>query len=292
MNYDVYFDRLDDRLAPFYYNAHTLVTLMKENPGVVKMSRIPQGTLATCLHLDFDLFVNRLADLPLDTRIFLLCRFMNDKRLNDIITISDKDVDITTKSQYATLLIIDFEKYIRKDKYNELSDNQKADLFIKHANWLAKHYGVPENLNGYALSRIAFHAPKVFNKHLSNHVCNESYAWIALIELNSKYKSHFLKNLGSLCNATYIRQVFYKYPELIKELTPNMIIDARLSVKQWILLISKLVEKHPEHFVNWAFPEEMISILKEELLSEVLSGKSSKSKILSNKMKHLFNLGD
>ena len=133
-----------------------------------------------------------------------------------------------------------------------------------------------KKVNGYVQKELMKVHPHLLDHGVSLS-CLDGDSWIALIEHDINNKEKFLDNLKIVKDKTTIRTVFNNYVSFLTELTVERVSNCKLSAKELLLLITRILNKNDI---------EVSTDVKEHLeiaaTMEVFSGASTLTKHLSN----------
>lgn len=268
--------------------------LIKEQPELFHLDKLGARDKVALLNNNPMFYADKISldNMPFDDKVYIKRNVQ--KSIADKITITDKELAKLSPTKYGCLLIDDF-KWARPDLFKKLSSRDKQGLFIENPDWVYDNCpnDVPK-LSPGVLERVAELDPKFVDKCIDLTNClSNAYCWNRMISYNeSKYLALFISNTKALVTKTDVRIICRRNPEVIKLLTPEILNNSKLSVKEWILLCNEVILNEPSEFKNWKFSQEMIDIFKLDLTSELLNGKSRNSKQLTNSMGRIFSTKD
>lgn len=259
-----------------------LEKLIRNDPKLFNLSKLTSHNKYNLLRYDFDFFFNLLKDniTPNDKYYFHLktSDYRNDKRL----AFTKNDIEGLTNDVYCSLLInAGIKKYFIKEKVEFLSNSQKQDLVMKFPSFMLENISNDKlpKITCNMLSNISCRKPSIIETYFKdlNGYSTDYTFWDKMIAYNNSYKKIFLKNVNTVTTKTEIRGILYKFPEIIKDIDADDIINSKLSVKEWLLIIDRIIKESPGDFIDWQFSDEMKEIFKIDLVAEFLNGKSRAS---------------
>lgn len=268
-----------------------LEQLIISQPSLFDLSVLDINDKMTLLEHNPKFFLDKINpdELKLYERVLIVLNTQN-KKIQSKFVLSEYDILHVHPDQYYQLLLQNFSKYIRKDRFSELSKTYQVDIFIREPMWVINNIGTIPKLTFDTLSELSRRKPNFIDTYITEFSTYSTgqYFWRNMIKYKSIYEELFLKNTKSLSTKTDVRQVFRKYPHLIKKLNKDIIEDSKLTCKEWILLCNSIIVEHPLIFKNWDFSDELKEIFKLDLMAECLTGESKISIKSKNAMKNLF----
>ncbi len=279
------------------YILHKVINLdklIKEQPELFYLDKLNARDKVALLNNDPTFFANKISldNMPFDDKVYIKRNV--HKSIADKIAITDKELAKLSPLKYGCLLIDDF-KWARPDLFKKLSSRDKQGLFIENSEWVYNNCpdDVPK-LSPGVLERVTELDPKFVDKCIDFTNCSSNaHCWDNMIRhKKGKYLALFISNTNTLVTKTDVRIVCRRYPGVIKLLTPEILNNSKLSVKEWVLLCNEVMLNEPSEFKSWKFSQELIDIFKLDLTSELLNGKSRNSKQLTNSMGRIFSTKD
>jgi hypothetical protein len=67
--------------------------------------------------------------------------------------------------------------------------------------------------------------------------------------------------------------------------TADIIKNSKLSSKEWVMLIKRVMDDNPSVFSQWQLSDELVELLRVDITAEVLNGDSAMSVQFRNVMK-------
>lgn len=221
-------------------------------------------------------------------RVAIAINTKSNKSLAKKIILTDDDFARITTANYIDLIIKN-KKYLSKVKYEDSSVSVKRSVFELYPEWVMDNgLEIPkltvrckDNMTT-SRSKLDF-MDKNFDLFLQG--STSAMFWVNLIKYNSKYETIFLKNINSLQSKTEVRSVFYSYPNIIKEVTDETIVNSKFNSKDWVLLFRCILAKVD----NYSLPDELKELLKMDVFQEALSGDITVSTRLKESLKLVAN---
>lgn len=268
-----------------------LIKLFAKSPDLFDLSRLSITDKIDLLSSHFSLF-DSVFDVTAFTgaeKLQVLLRSKN-KKLTSKIILSDDDLDSVSADEYYSLLITDFKAHIRPHLFQKLGKHEREDIFLRYPEWVVENVGEAVKLTSARLEKLTTHRPDFIDQFITDFsaITTTERFWINMISYNgAKYVPIFLNNTRSLMNKTFVRQVVWHYPEIIKKITPETFVDSKLTVKEWVLLIDSVSDyRHNKKvFKDWEMSPELIEAIRYDLTAELLNGKSKLSTRFQNSMK-------
>lgn len=263
-----------------------LEKLVKEKPELFSLNDLHISDKIDLLHYDPKFYYTKL-DIE-NSKPELKVDILGNKRLKALhknIVITDNEVDSLKADIYNRLLKIDFQKYIKKERFAKLSKSDKAEWFISQPTWYVENMDELPRLTSEKLWMLAASAPKFIDTHISDFssYSTRSDFWLRMIRYNEKYKEVFLRNTKTLITATDVRAVIWAYPDIVKKLDATIMADSKLTIKQWVLLIGQLREsyKSGKELEGWDFDDSQKETIRLDITADLLMGKATNSKRFS-----------
>ena len=204
------------------------------------------------------------------------------------IELTDDEIKSVPLSSYPSLLKVDFEKYIRVEKFNALGKMVQGKIFVNQPEWVLTNASDPPKLTRETLDTLSAKNPAFIEKYVMSNIEKYSlseFFWTRMIKYNSKYEDVFLHNTDLCCSKTDVRAVFWSHPLLVKKVTKEMLLDSKLTCKEWILLVDQILKACSKQFTGWEFSDELKDTIRLDLTAEMLTGKSKLSKRFQNAMR-------
>ena len=205
---------------------------------------------------------------------------------------------------YASLLKTDIKKYYVEQKWKDLPNYAREEIFL-----IDPEYFFKNNLDMPKITRSILYQLKA--SVVESYIPEEKIAsapteylfWNKMITYKPEiFKPMFIRCMKTMSNATEIRSIFYSHPDLVKMLKTTDIENCKLSLKQWVLLFNTIVSQEskranrgrgkakPSVFDGWTFDPTFVSDMELGLTLEMLNGKSKVSKQFQNAMSFLKTL--
>lgn len=261
-----------------------LQAVVKKYPELFNLNKLGVYDKCQLLKYDADTYGSKLNFSKFTPGDKLYALTTAPSAAEKFVVMTDKDINKLGPHEYNDLLELNFTKYIRKEKFEELTRNFQNNIFVKHPEWVIKHISKPPKLTQAALTNLSNAKPKFVDEYVTkiSDYTTDSLFWINMIKYNSEYKEIFLDNTKTLVTATDVREVIRAYPSIVKSLTLDHVSTSKLTCKEWVLLINSVSAN--KELKNWNMPKDMAELFKMELTVEMLSGKSKVSKVFQNKM--------
>jgi hypothetical protein len=269
-----------------------LEKVFRSNPGIFNLESLDLYDKIALLDKDPGVY-SRYLDVrtfePEDRVIALLS--LRQTRITKLISFTDEELKKLSGDFYNRLVSKDF-RYIRAERFPYMNKNDQREIFLNYPQWVLDNFPEPPKFTSTLLSSISFKNPKFIDDyHLD--ILKQSKTtydfWISMIKFNPvKYKDLFLKNTNTITTKSQVRAVFNKHPGLVKDLTPEIIQDFKLTVKELVFLIDRIIKDQPKAFKGWKMSAEMTDALQFDLTSEILNGKSNMSGRFKTVMKQVF----
>lgn len=268
-----------------------LEELIKTQSKLFNLNKLDVGDKVALLQHDFN-FYSPLIDISEFKSSEKAYAVINSpgKKITDKINLSKDEVSKLKPELCLLVLLKDFDRYISPEAYHNLSRYGKMEIFTNYPEWVILNTGYVPQLTARLLSDLSERTPSFVDKYvknLSEHATTD-YFWINMIKFDEKYEDIFLQNNHRLTTKTDVRQVFFACPGLVKKINNDVIVNSKLSCKEWALLIDNIIRDNKKMFKNWSLSPELIEIFKLDLTAEVLNGKSTSSRVLKSVMGRLF----
>lgn len=254
--------------------------LFKEKPELFDFSKLSLYQIINLLQFDWSTYSTLIDFKALDGSAKALAILNLNKNSNAYkgITLSEEELDKLSSKNYLSLIDKDFRRFIRKENYDKLSRGVKVSIFIDHPEWVIENVDkMPPHLSMKELADMAYKNPKFIKLYitdLSNHSTNYDF-WSSMIKYNKEYKDIFLKNTKTVINKSDVRSIIDRYPDIIKMIDKDTLLNFKLTGKELILLCEDIIiRRSPKIFKDWKFPDEVVEAIREDLVVELLSGKS------------------
>lgn len=269
-------------------------TLVSKNPELVDCSKLPILELIRLLDYSNGMFLKFVdfGKMSIADRVEIVTRCIH-KKVRAKVTFSDINLKNMSQTDYLRLLAVDFGRFIIKEKYLSLNQTNQSTIFLQHTAWVIDNIGVVPPLSSADLATLSASDPELVDRHITDFskVSTTRHFWDNMIEFDeTKYIRLFIENTKTLTSKTMVRSVIWSNPEIIKSLRPNDLISSKLSIKEWILLIDEVTSSHrhsEDLFEDWKLSDEMIEVMRLDLTSEILTGKSKLSTRFQNAMKKI-----
>jgi len=272
--------------------------LIKNNPELFNLTKLSIVDKTDLLNEDPNFYstIIKTDESSLNDRVYYLLN-LNSKKLTNKIKLSQVELKSLSNHNYISLLRKNFIKYALKERISNLPRFEKIEFFMKNPQWFMENkINYRPKLTMIRLESISKNNPKFIDTYITDfsEYLTSEYFWRYMLKYNKKYEDIFLLNTKTLDNKTSVRSIIRLHPHLIMKLNENIIQNSKLTVKEWILLISSVISetKNKNIFKNFQFSKEIIEIFKLDLTSELLIGKSKSSKPLSHAMKNVFKIED
>jgi hypothetical protein len=271
--------------------AINLEELVKTNPELFDFSKLDIEDKAKLLDADTKFYMGRipLGTLSLKDKAYLILR-VKSKVFQKTISLTNEEVQKLIPSQYFEFLKQDFKRFIRKERFEDLSKFQQGEIFTMEPEWVIKNIDKVPKLTSDKLYEIACKKPSFIDTNITDFSgFSTSYLfWDRMIKYDKKYQDIFLKNTNTCITKTDVRNVCRTHPEVIKKLDKDILADSKLTCKEWVLLTNSIMNKNEKKFESWDFSDDLIGIFKLDLMAEMLTGKSKISKKFQSAMKNVF----
>lgn len=269
-----------------------LIELFKSTPDIFNLDSLTQESKLKLLEDDFHCYFPFMK-LTANDKAFLLLNSSSSTIQKNII-LTEKELTMIPDNKYVLLLQRQFKKYIRKERYLALNKTGQREVFVNNSKWVDANIEDWPELTSYNLQSLAHNNPSIIEPYLQRKIkitTNEGF-WHTMIKFDSIYKQIFIERTKTLLTKNDVRGVVQKYPEIIKLIDEKTFTDSKLTVKEWLALIYKTIgvdnqRRGNKNFKNWKFSKEMSDLIRLDLMSELLVGKSSTSVHLSNAIEHL-----
>ncbi len=209
-----------------------------------------------------------------------------------LIKFSEDELKRLPGYQYGNLIQKDFS-YMRAERFGDINKSDQSEIFLSHPQWVLDNVPTPPKFTSVLLASVAHRSPKFIDDHFEDFAnLKTSYLfWNSMIKFDpAKYKILFLKNTKTMTSKTDVRSVFNYHPSLVKELTPDIMLDFKLTGKETVILINRLIKGKPKVFDNWKMPDDLSEALQLDLTAEMLNGKSKMSTRFQGTMKKVFKV--
>ena len=230
-------------------------------------------------HIDLD-------SLAPEDKLEMVLRF-GGKGVGRLVKFSDKELTQLPSHKYRQLVTFDFS-HIRPGIFEKLSLTDKREIFMIQPSWVINNSKEKIRLTADMLFVLSTENPSFIDNYITDYSVYSIPGgfWENMINYNKKFIDIFLNNTKSCMTKTVVRDVVRTYPKVIKSLTNDIIMDSKLTCKEWIMLINSTIntKANKRMFSDWQFPDDMKETLKYDLLAESLSGKSRVTKHLQNAM--------
>lgn len=270
-------------------------TLVRSNPGLFDFSKLDVKDKVELLKADAKFFMDKIdvtAFSPSD-KVYVLLNSKN-KGLVGLITLTDDELAKVPDNQYGELVRKHFSKFMRKERFPKLLKSDQQEIFLQEPAWVLAHVDKPPRLTSERLRNLAARKPSFVDTYIqdfSGFSTDDSF-WISMIKFNDRFKKVFLENTKTLITKTQVRAVVWKYPDIIKMIDEDTLVNSKLTGKEWVLLISTIMEAKEDVFEDWQFPDNIAEMMKLDLMAELLNGKANMSVRFQNAMKGVFKPKD
>lgn len=216
------------------------------------------------------------------------------KKTRARFALSETDITNLDNGQYYSLLKSDFDQYIRKERFEEMPKSSQNEFFLAKPDYFFTKFGLLPKFTAGNLSSLCHSDIEFVDKHVTDYTSLTTYAdfWEMMIKFNRKYEDIFLANTEGLMTKTDVRRVVKKFPRLVKKLDSSILAKSKLTVKEWVLLTNSVVsaKANKSLFAGWEFSNELKEVFREDLVAEVLMGKSKVTKRSQNAMDNMIKI--
>lgn len=261
----------------------SLPKLVKKYPEVFDFSKLTVYDKIELLKQDFKFYSQYidLSDITPDEKVAAFI-YSPPPNILGLITLEEADYDNLGDSSYVQLLQIDFNKHIRKSRFDKLGANRKRQFIPKEPKWFVDTYGQLPKLTSEMLYVMSRDNPGFVDQYVTDFtgLSTYGYFWETMIKWNKKYIPIFLANTRTVRTKTEVRTVVRQYPSIVKSITSDTFVDSKLSAKEWVMLINQIVSsgRNRKMFDGWAFPDDVAEMIRLDLTAEMLSSKSTMTK--------------
>jgi len=268
-----------------------LKSAYKSNPELFDLKKLSIIDYVSLIKYDQATFLDAITPYILkpDDKFKLIVNLGNSikyKKIKDRFALKPEEVSKLSNPFYFELLKSDFNTYINKERFEKLSTYDQSLFCLKKPQWFLDNFAILPKLTVNNLFALAENEPKFVDEQVKDFTDLSTVEgfWDYMIKYNSKYEDIFLKNTKSLSTKTDVRMLMRKHPRLVKKIDENVILNSKLNVKEWILLTDEIIRNNKNIFKNWEFKDDLKKIFREDLMAEVLMGKSKISKRSQNAM--------
>jgi len=265
--------------------------VVKTHPELFDLKKLSVNELANLVRYDQAAFLDVVAPLvtKADDRITVLTLLGSSpklKKARERFALQPHEVDKVSNPYYFNLLKTDFDKYIKKERFEKLSKHDQSTFCLQRPQWFLDNFAILPKLTASNLYMLAQNEPKFVDEQVKDFTDLSTYAgfWDYMIKYNSKYEDIFLANTSTLVTKTDVRMTMRKYPRMVKKLDETIIASSKLTVKEWILLCDEIIRSNKVIFNKWKFKDELKEIFRLDLTAEILMGKSKVSVRSQNAM--------
>jgi len=287
---------MNDNVIEILRKTIQVKVLLETNPELFDFSELESYEKVELIQSNPKKFLKIIGieNLSLDEKVQIILN-VDGRVVKNMIVISEEDLNKMTVHRYLQLIEKDFRKYIRIEKYNNLSKTYQSRAFLADPIWVMSNIGKPANLSSGDLEILANRKPAFVDKFIIQEV--EKYTttydfWKYMIKYDIKYQDIFLKSTKTVVHKTDVRNVCKLYPEMVKKIDKDTLADSKLTVKDWILLLDNIIDNNQKEFVGWDFSEELKEIFRLDATAELLSGKTKLSKRFENSIKFVLDSKD
>jgi hypothetical protein len=267
--------------------------LFETSPEIFKLNSLSIDDKVRLLRMEPKFFKSKLdlEKLSEDDKLYVLYN-LKDKKITKEIILNAEELNAINDNSYCRLLEIDFDRFITVERFETLSREPKADIFMKHPAWVVDNALILPKLTKDRLSLLSYTDPKFVDSYITNfsEYSTDQYFWKNMIRFNAKYKGLFLRNTKSLVTKTEVRRVVREKPHIIQLIGKDTLTDSKLTIKEWILLIDSVLTSYPKMFKDWVLPADVAEVFRLDLTVEMLTGKSKVSVRFQNAMKGVFGV--
>jgi hypothetical protein len=258
-----------------------LIEVYVSQPELFNLEKLGPEQKASLIQDSSKIFLEPIASLPLTAYDkFIILKNVKGASIAKRIKLTESELKKLSIGSYMELIKVRFDEYIRIDRYNEMSKIKQSELFLIRPDWIIETTGVAPPLTIDVLSIVARNHPDVIDKHYSTFYTTQrtdAYFWMRMFRYDgTKYEELFLQNTRSLKNKTEVRTVFRQHPNLIKQLTIDIVSDSALSGKEWVILINQIMKDEKRLFSKFKFSADLTEYFELDLTSSILKGKGSK----------------
>lgn len=199
--------------------------------------------------------------------------------ITKLIKLSNEELKRVPGGQYGKLVLKDFS-YIRAERFSDMNKEDQSEIFLSQPQWVLDNVAEKPKFTTVLLTSVAHRSPKFIDDHFDDFktIKTNQWFWNSMIKFDPvKYKALFLKSTHTISSKTEVRAVFHKHPSLIRDLTPDMVQDLKLTGKELVILINTIMKDQPKAFAGWKMSAEMTEALHMDLTAEMLNGKSKMS---------------
>jgi len=264
--------------------------LFTEHPEYFSLNNLMLDEKVVLINSNPEVYFDTLVkNLHPSEKLYLLKNITNKIYLKKL-EFSDEEIKKLNKSDLGLLVKTNVKKYLKVDIYNKMSNAAKVEIFLIDKNWVMNNIKEIPKLSEGNITELARQDPEFIDKNISDFskYSTTHRFWNYMIKHDGKYRKIFLSYADTISTKTEVRSIVYSHPTIIKELDQNNIITAKLTCKEWIYLINDVMESKPLVFKDWQFSDDLAEVLKLDLTSEMLTGKSKLSTRFQNLMKKFF----
>lgn len=269
----------------------------KTNPELFDLSLLTISDYANLIKYDQSTYLDIIAPLVTkpDNKITILFHLGSStkyKKSRDRFALHPDEVDRLSNAFYFQLLKSDFDKYIKKERFEKLSKHDQSNFCLQKPQWFFDNFAILPKLTANNLFELAASEPQFVDTHVTSYTGVTTYSgfWLNMIKHDAKYEDVFLANTKSLVSKTEVRTVLRRHPKLVKKITEDVIANSKLKVKEWVLLCDELIRSNKQLFNNWKFSDEMKELLRMDLTVEILTGNSKVSVRSQNAMNKVIKI--
>lgn len=267
-----------------------LDSLFDTHPQLFNLGRLPIQCKIELLHSDparFQPYIDVTKFDPYEKAEVVLR--LNNKGIVKLVTFTDAELARVPLGLYGRLVQKDFG-YIRKELYDKMLKGDQTEVFLRHPEWVMSTLDKQPKLTKIKLRDLSVRKPKFIDNYVtdfSQYSTGDTF-WKNMIKFDNKYKQIFLRNTGTCTSKTEVRAVVWAFPDLIKMLDGEVLMNSKLTCKEWLLLANSVMDVNEAVFKDWEFSDDVKELFRMDLMAELLNGKSTLTKRFQNAMKGVF----
>jgi hypothetical protein len=283
-------DRARDRVDEILISIFDVDSALMQTPNLFDFKSLPTQYRIELLSMDYARFSKFIDTSLLSVNEKVSIILQNTAREKALGLTEANLVQLVRTSlgrlQYGSLVKV-LPEYIRKDLYKHLCQTDQICYFINHPEWVIENIPECPKLRRCDIDGLAQTAPSFIDTYVKDfsQLSTSSRFWVSMINHSTRYRDIFLNNTHSCGTKTDVRQVMYRCPGLIKMVTADIIKNSKLSSKEWVMLIKRVMDDNPSVFSQWQLSDELVELLRVDITAEVLNGDSAMSVQFRNVMK-------
>lgn len=197
----------------------------------------------------------------------------------------DKLVKELDDSRYLKVLQYDIERFFNKTRWEEISKYVKRHHLPPMTVVNMIKNGMIDLIRPYMTVGILIsiaHATDIPEDIISEKKLPAEF-WIEYINRNNAHINLLIKYISGVKSGTDLRKIIYNFPEIIKYISPDIIERSPFTAKQWVLMITSMVQDEMYIKDIWDSVDNSVKeYLKVSTICNAFSEPNGPSKRLTN----------